>query len=201
MADRVPFTAKERAFEKLDLRAELDKLESLISELKVQYEQYFTGLLPLSPDKMHNDVKRKIRQLLKAPFKNHALNFRMKTLEGRYSTFNTYWQRILKQREDGTYTKDVFKANLRERNALEDARSETASGKAEKSMQVLFNSYREALEKTTGQKQNLDYQAFQKSLVERAKEFKARHQDKKVTFKVVVKDGNVSIKAKVKAAE
>jgi len=196
--ERPRFSAKEKANHKLDLRAELERLEAMIKELKILYEQYFTGLIPLSPDKAHAEVKRKIRELLQAPFKNHAISYRLKSLEGRYNTFNTYWQRILKQREEGTYARDVFKAQLHEKNALADARSETLVGKAERSMHVLFNNYKEALERSTGRKQNLDFAAFQKSLIERAKEFKSKHQDKKVTFKVVVKEGRVSIQARLK---
>jgi hypothetical protein len=189
---------REKANEKLDLRAELDRLDAMIADLKKQYEMYFTGLLPLAPEKPHAEVKRKIRELLKAPFKTPAFSFRLKTLEGRYSTFNTYWQRTLKQREEGTYSKDVFKANIREKQAAEDTKAETAVGKAEKSMNALFESYKDALEKTTGKKQNLDYQAFQKSLIERAREFKASHADKKVGFKVVMKDGKVTIQANLR---
>lgn len=199
MATKVPFTAHERAYEKLDLRQELEKLASMLSELKVQYEQFFTGILQFSPDKLHNEVKRKIRQLIKAPLKSHAISFRLKSLEGRYNTFNTYWQRVLKEREEGRYSRDVFKINLRDRAAAEAAHAETNSGKVEKSMQNLFNSYKDALEKATGQRPEIDYKVFQKSLVERAKEFKARHKDKKVAFKVVVKNGKVSIKANVKS--
>ena len=201
MAEKTPFTAHERAFQKIDLRAELERLERMIADLKVQYEQYFTGMMPLAPDKLHNDVKRKIRELLKAPLKNHSINFKLKTLEGRYGTFNNYWQRVLKQREEGTYNKDVFKANLREQNALEDAKQETETGKAEGGVQALFRSYREALEKSTGQKQELNFDAFKKSLVERAKEFKEKNKDKKVKFKVVVENGQVKVKAKIKSGE
>lgn len=191
-------SAREKIDTKIDVRAELDHLEAMISDLKIQYEQFFTGILPLAPEKAYADVKRKFREMMKAPFKSQAMNFRLRTLEGRFSTFNTYWQRTLKQREEGTYSRDVFKANLREKNAMEDVRSTTTAGKAERSMNALFESYKEALEQTTGQKQNLDYHAFQKSLVERAKEFKANHQDKKVSFKVVMKDGKVTIQANLK---
>ena len=123
------------------------------------------------------------------------MTYKLKMLVSRYHTLNTYWQRVLKAREDGTYCKDVFKANLRERRALEEAYAQTAQGAAERGMQQLFQSYREALEKQTGAVQRLNFEAFSKSLVERAKEFKARHQCKKVAFKVVVKEGKVTILA------
>lgn len=185
--------------EKVDLRAELDKVEIMIKELKLSYEQYFTGLSPFAPDQLHNEVKRQLRMLLSAPFKSSALAFRLKTIKGRYHTFETYWQRVLKQREEGTYSKDVFKADLRERAALEEAHSQTAQGAAERGMEQLFNSYKQALENQTGQKQKMDYEAFQKSLVQRAKDLKEKHGVTKLSFKVVTKDGKVTIQAQSKS--
>lgn len=184
--------------EKLDLRAELDKLEGSVSELKVLYEQYFAGLMPLAPERQHNEIKRHIRKLLQAPFKNSAASFRLKSLEGRYQALNTYWQRVLKQREDGTYSKDVFKSELREKTANEEQRAQTAQGQAEKSLRHLFDSYCSALEHNTGQAQKLDFDLFQRSLVKRAKDLKEKHPEKKLTFKVVVKNGKVTIQAKTK---
>lgn len=170
----------------------------MIKELKILYEQFFTGILPLMPEKLHFEVKRKIRELLKAPFKSQAISFRLKTLEGRYSIFNTYWQRTLKQREDGTYSRDLFKANLRQKQARAEERAHTTAGRAEKSMQALFESYCQALEKASGRAVKLDYAAFQKSIIERTKDLKAKHKDKKVGFKIVMKDGRVSIQANLK---
>lgn len=192
---------RQNPFERIDVRLELDKLDRSIEELRLNFEQYFTGLLPLAPDRLHGEVKRHFRRLLKAPFKNSEMSFRLKTLEGRYHTLNSYWQRVLREREAGTYVKDVFKANLRERFSLEDQRSQTSVGAAEKGIQNLFNSYREAIEKQTGQVAKIDYQKFQKAIVQRAKEFKAQNEGKKVSFKIVLKNGKVTIEARAKKKE
>ena len=184
--------------ERVDVREELDRLESMIKDLRLQYEQYFTGLLPLPPDKLHADVKRMLRHLRKAPFKSSAMSYRLRTLDGRYATWNTYWQRVLREREEGTYSKDVFKANLRERIAQEEAKAETAEGAAEKSFQNLFHAYQSALEKHQGKRPDIDFNKFKESLVARAKEFRQKHADKKLAFKVVVKGGKVVVQAKVK---
>ncbi len=184
--------------ERRDLRAELDQLEVRLNELKIQFEQYFTGILPLPPDAAHANVKRQIRSLLKAPFRNAALNYRLKALETRYRTFHTYWQRVLKQKEDGTYSKDLFKAELRERIVAQEERAQTAVGKADSSMHHLFDSYRTALEKETGKKHEIDFGAFKKSLLQRAKDFKEKSGAKKLSFKIVVKEGKVSVQIKTK---
>ena len=196
--DGKPFEFEDKSQQRRDLVAELSQLEEMISDLKVQYEQFFSGILALAPEKAHADVKRTIRGLMQAPFRNSALNYRLRALRNRYNSLDTYWQRVLKQREEGTYSKDVFKANLRERNAFEEARAETKAGKAEKGMSALFDSYCSALEKNGGRKPGVNFEDFQKSLINRARDFKARHAGKKLAFKVVVKDGKVTVQARVK---
>lgn len=184
--------------ERSGVRGDLDRFESLLADLKTQYEQYFSAILPLPPEKLHNDAKRMLRALMKAPFRNSALNYRLRALEGRYNTFNTYWQRILKQKEEGTYSKDVFKAEMREKAAMEEQRAQTPVGAAERGMQSLFNTYRSELEKHTGRKQDLNFEAFEKSLLQRARDFKEKHGVKKLSFKVVVKNDKVTVQVKGK---
>jgi len=184
--------------ERSELRVELDQLESAIAELKVQYEQYFSGILALAPDKFHADVKRRLRNLLSAPFRSSEINFRLRTLKSRYQSFDTYFQRVMKQREEGTYARDVFKANLRDQIVQEEQSAHTAQGAASKSMRSLFDSYCEALENHTGRRHELDFKIFQKSLIKRARELREKHGIKKLTFKVVVKDGKVSVQAKAR---
>lgn len=192
-------TLSERANPKIDNKAELDRLELMISELKTQFEQYFLGVRKLPPEPLHKEVKVAIRRLLRSPFKNSSHKFRLRTLESRYQSFNNYWERVNKQREDGTYYRDVFKAELREKLAMEEAHSQTAGGQASKAMTDLFNSYREALEKQSGKAQRLDFEKFQKTLIDRAKELRQQHGAKRVSFKIKVKEGKVSVQAIAKS--
>lgn len=192
---RLGKAGKENPFDRIDIRFELDTLDGELESLRINYEQFFTGLMPLAPEKKHAEVKRRIRRLLRAPFRNSEMSFRLKTLEGRYNTLHSYWQRVLRERDDGTYSKDVFKANMRERCKLEDARAQTAQGAAENAIKQLFTKYKETLEHHTGKVQNIDYAAFQKAIVQRTKEFKAQNKGQKVSFKVVLHQGKVTIKA------
>ncbi|MBX7144854.1 MAG: hypothetical protein K1X79_10420 [Oligoflexia bacterium] len=196
--DQTPKDSESGQVTRAQIRSQLDQLEANINDLKVQFEQYFAGLNKFPPDKLHAQVKREIRRLLAAPFKNSELSFRLRALEGRYRTYHTYWERVQKQREAGAYSKDVFKADLRVRHAKEDQHAQTAEGKVERGMHDLFSSYKSALEKESGMKQNIDFKAFQRSLVSRARELKAKHAGKKISFKVVVQDGKVSLQARVK---
>ena len=180
------------------VRGDLDRLEGLLAELKTQYEQYFSGVVPLPPDKLHNDTRRALRALMKAPFRNSAMNYRLRALESRYNTFNTYWQRVLKEKEEGKYFRDVFKAELREKAAAEEARAQTPAGAAERGMRALFNTYRSALEKHGGLKHEPNFETFEKSLLQRVRDFKEKHGMQKVSFKVVVKNNKVTVQVRGK---
>ena len=123
---RNPQNEKDNPFNRLDLRVALDRLENDLNDLKVRFEQYFTGAMPLPPDKQHADLKRFLRQLRKAPFKNSALGYRLRTLEQRYNTFNTYWQRVVGALDSGTEVRVVFKACVRSRVGEADNHEQTA---------------------------------------------------------------------------
>ncbi len=176
----------------------MNRLEAMIERLKVQYEQYFVDIIPRPPEELEKDVRRFIKELLAAPFKNSADRFRLRTLVQRFQTYHTYWERVSKQREEGTYVKDLFKAEMREKMGEDALRQASSGGAAEKGMQQLFDSYQTALRKAGNKTENLDYNAFRKSLMSKAKELKTKHGVKKVKYKITMKNGKVSVKASSK---
>ncbi len=188
--------SKESTKRRLD--EELDRLEARIAELRVQYEQYFLDVLPQPPLSLHRDVKILIRQLLKAPFKNSAIRFRLRMLIQRYQTYNTYWERVNKQREEGTYSRDVFKAEIRERALLEAEKLARPKTNSEKGMEKLYQAYAEAFRKAGKGKPSINFEAFKKSVIKKANQLKTSHGVKKLHYKVIIKDGKVLLKASAK---
>ena len=195
MADKDP--AKQfRTRRALD--EDLDRLEGKIAELRVLYEQYFVDVMPQPPTKLQEETVRMIRTLLRAPFKNSANRFRLRVLISRYQTYATYWERVNKQKEEGTYSRDLFKADMREK-AQEDAKLEhSRMGAAERGLKQLYDSYEAALKKAGGQTANMNFDSFKSSLMKKAKQMKEQHGVKKLHYKVVVKDGKVVVKASPK---
>jgi len=183
---------------KRELDLELDRLEAKIAELRVLYEQYFIDILPQPPDKLHTEVIANIRTLLRAPFKNSATRFRLRTLIQRFQTYSTYWERVNKQREDGTYNRDLFKAEMRQKFVQDEKKDASRSGAAERGMRQLFQSYEEALNKTGQKSEHVNFDSFKKSLVKRAQQLKKQHGAQKLSYKIAVKDGKVVIKASIK---
>jgi hypothetical protein len=177
------------------LAHEIDRLEARLEELRVSYEQHFIDILPQAPDAMRKEVARTIRILLKAPFKNSQTRFRLRTVIHRYQTYSSYWERVLKEREEGRFIRDIFKVEMREKSLEEAKKDQTKAGKAERGLKQLYSTYEEAIRKTGGSTDNLNFDAFRKNLIDKAKQMQSEHGVKKLHYKVQVKDGRVILKA------
>lgn len=178
-----------------DLRKEVLDLEVQIENLKTEYEQFFLGIRQMAPEQLHTKTKAKMRQLRDAPFRNAEVNFKIRNLDNKFQTYNSYWQRVLREKEAGTYKRDLFKAELHERLAAQEEKAKTTVGAAERGINELYRAFKSEVEKVTGKKQELDYDNFKKSLVARAKDLKSKHGVTKVSFKVSVEGDQVKIKA------
>jgi len=177
------------------LAQEIDRLEARLEELRVTYEQHFIDIIPQAPDAMRKEVARTIRLLLKAPFKNSQTRFRLRTVIHRYQTYSSYWERVLKEREEGRFVRDLFKVEMREKSLEEAKKDRTKAGQAERGLKQLYSTYEEAIRKTGGSTENLNFDAFRKNLIEKAKQMQTEHGVKKLHYKVQVKDGRVILKA------
>ena len=180
---------------KLDYQ--LDTFERKVEELRVIYEQYFIDIITICPDKEHKEVTMMKRTLMKAPFKHSSHTFRLRQLVTRLQTYETYWKRTMKAREEGRYQRDIFKADLREKELAEAARASTRAGAADRGFQQLFNSYEQAIKKSGGSAKDLNYGAFKKSLVNQAQALKKKGV-KKLSYKIVMKNGKAVVKAVAK---
>ena len=85
----------------------LKELDKAIESLKVLYEQYFMGLERFEPAAQRKKLKVEIRRLKENPPKNTAVKFLLNKLETKFRTYEQYWNRILRQIEDGVYEKQI----------------------------------------------------------------------------------------------
>jgi hypothetical protein len=99
---------------------ELPEAEMLVSELETRmdrlralYEQYFLGFEKTEPLVVRKDVDRRFEVLRRAQFRNTALRFRFQMIQQRYSTMSSYWMRICRQIEEGTFKRHIMRAKAR----------------------------------------------------------------------------------------
>lgn len=91
----------------------LSDAEIQLSRVKHLYEQWFQGIERIEPQIPRKRFDRTLHALRKEQPRNTALRFRFQTLIQRYTTLQTYWRRIGRQIEEGTYRRDLLRARRR----------------------------------------------------------------------------------------
>lgn len=90
-----------------DISELLDELQGRIDRCKVLYEQYFLGIQRTAPNQLQRELERRIRELTQGHIRNTGMRFRFTTLSQKFASYNTYWNRTLKEIEAGTYARDM----------------------------------------------------------------------------------------------
>ncbi len=107
-----------RADEKLNEL--LDSLDQKILRLRNEYEQFFVGVVKREPVEKREEIAALIRRLGRERIHNTAQKFRFQQLRARFTSFSMYWNRTVKQLEEGTHRRDIFRVRLREQAELQD---------------------------------------------------------------------------------
>jgi FtsZ-binding cell division protein ZapB len=87
-------------------------LETEVEELKVKYEMWFLGVERHEPNRTREDLKKKVLRLKERFTRNAGIRFRIQSLHARFISYERLWLRSSREKEDGTYRRDVVKARL-----------------------------------------------------------------------------------------
>lgn len=93
--------------QKDELTIQLDELDTRLDRLRALYEQYFVGIEKIEPHVQKKDVERRFQVLRKVQLRNTAARFRFNALVQKYTSYLTYWSRITRRIEEGTYKRDL----------------------------------------------------------------------------------------------
>ncbi len=104
----------------------LSELEEELEEVKVKYDMYFIGAERMEPSRRRDDLKRAIERVRNAFTRNAGIRFRIQTLHARYLSFERLWMRSAREKEAGTYRRDLLKA----RRKAAEARGQRLPGQA-----------------------------------------------------------------------
>lgn len=97
--------AKLRALYKRE-DAELVALEAAVEELRVAYDHYVLGLEKREPQKQRVDLERALRRSTLDDSSRPAVRFRFGTMRQRLATYGAYWDRTMRQIEEGTFRRE-----------------------------------------------------------------------------------------------
>jgi hypothetical protein len=91
----------------------INEIEKAVDRLHALYNQYFMGIEKIEPTVPRKNLDRKINIMRREHIKNTALRFRLQMQIQRYNTQSTYWNRICREIENGTYKRHIMLAKRR----------------------------------------------------------------------------------------
>jgi len=175
------------------LEEDLKSLEIKLKQLKMDYEHYFLGKQPREPMNLRADVQKQFARLSGDPIRNTALRFRFNSLNSRFQSFKRQWDSILRQIDAGTYKRHVFRADLAASARATPTMERPAAKPGQSS--TLYNEYRQAAQACGQDVAGLTAERLAKVIARQEAALKARLGCEQVSFRVVVSDGKVKLKA------
>jgi hypothetical protein len=94
---------------------ELDDLDNGLKRLRVEYDQYFLGIIKRPPEVLQGRIQKVIVKYSNEKLRKTHQKFRFNQLNSKYQIYRQQWGRTMRQIEAGTYKGHLFKAKLHER--------------------------------------------------------------------------------------
>jgi len=185
----------------------LEKLDTDIDNLRIQFEQYFMGIRKTLPENERTALQYRIRRLANVPCANYAIKYKFQQLVAKFNSYNQYWERIIQRLESGQISRERLKAYLKTGPIGEESKPEALEGKGkskkepeELGSEKLEQIYQQLTEsrKSLNQPINLSKEKLGEALKKQMAQIKEKYKDKKLEFEVVVQDGQAKLKAKAK---
>jgi hypothetical protein len=180
------------------LAEEIDELDEGLTNLQVLYEKYFLGIDRRPPDQERKKISTRMRELRTTMVKNTALKFRIQTLFAKLISFERMWDRTLREMEEGTYKRDVFKAKLRTQQgkpAGAGAEKPKTPEISDDKLRRLYDTYLVARQRCGETTDGISFESVASRIRQQVPQLLEKHKAKNIEFKVVIKGGRAVLKA------
>lgn len=181
------------------LADDITALGKKLIQLKTGYEQYFLGMQKTAPEKLRSEVEKLIRLYTNQTITNTALNFRLNTVVAKFSSYRTYWDRTIREIEEGRYIREKIRMKLHETMRqpappLQPTARPAASGPSEEdNIKRVYDEYVKARKSTN--EPIPKFEAVADMIKKQAPVIKEKYKASSVDFKVVIEDGKAKLKA------
>jgi len=198
----------------------LGRIEVGIRQLKVQYDMFFSGVIPRQPLELRKDLEILIKTLGNTAMQRFSDRYRYNALASKYQTMVELWNKMIRAKEEGRLRPGIpgFVQPIR-RNASTDAAEPAAEQPAapapappreatnvvfrqrvtspqdeDGSLTLFYDRYLEA-SRAGGGEPRVTYKQFVKQIAARTEAMRKKAGCGSVMFSIVVKDGGVTLKA------
>lgn len=183
----------------MGIAEDLFMLETRLKELVTRYDQYFMGIEKREPLKLSEEVDKLVRRYATTPINNTMYKHRYTNLVARLCSYRQHWNRILREIEEGRYSRDRFRADLRESQSTSSKLNRPEQPVAKET--ELDRIYTELVEARRSCKLSTDgmtRQQLAETLDKQRPLLTQRLGTNEIQFRVVVEGGKPKIKAGTK---
>lgn len=174
----------------------LKVLERELEELKSLYDQFFAGINRVMPQKEHDEWQKKFRNFPQAKLSSTSDKFRFRNLQAKHAQYNGMWQKIVRQIEEGRWTRDKF-ALKKHKPKAQPVSKPTLS---EKERSLLKGLYQKIEKSKEASGKNPDQEKFMRSMEAKLVDFKKKHPNQAVNLKLT-RDQKGQVQVQIKAGE
>lgn len=194
---------------KPDMTLELEELEAKIKRLRVEYEQYFMRVLKREPLFVRSQVERTITFYSLQHITNTSAKFKFRNLADQYNAYKMYWNRTLKQIENGTFRRKgegsegglAPKTTVATSTAAMRPVPRPANGNGETAMKELFTNYIDAKKELNENTDNITYDVLKKAVMKQREMAEKKFGTDDFDLAVRSQGGKVKIVLKKRARE
>tara|TARA_B100000959_G_C14839639_1_gene565466 strand:- start:369 stop:941 length:573 start_codon:yes stop_codon:yes gene_type:complete len=184
-------------------KQDINLLTDALRELRMLYDKYFAGQLRLEPRRERDDFEQKMRVLKRLRDLPTEERFRLQSLQASFVSYSSYWNRLNRQIDEGTFKRDVRRATrMAPREKVQPAKSKSdyilSEKPSQKDLPWIDQIHSEFVErrKACGESTKISKTALDKLLRKEAAAIRKSTRCGEVCFKVQIKDGRAVLKAK-----
>ena len=178
-----------------DVERDLDALAASIQQLRIAYQRYFAGDLPLPPEELRRQIDDQMRRLRGLNMRRPVDRFRFSSLEAQLSSYGEMYQRRLRVVEEGKVApRRATVAAPAPRPASEldvEAGVAVDSRPSPEAIAALFHGLRSRNPATA-----MDLDTFGSYLARQVAQIQDKTGCSTVQFRLVEEEGKVKLKAK-----
>lgn len=180
----------------MSIEADISRLESGIRQLKIKYDMFFAGALPLQPVELREEIERLIRRNSTEPIQRYAHRFHFNSLVSRFNSLSELWGKTIRSREEGERPIPAV-AHLRD-NRRDDTDRCTITD-PEKDQDALKNLHARYLAercRAEGKTPNISFEKFVKGISGQADRLRKKTACDQIELRIIVENDKVHLKAR-----
>ncbi len=178
------------------LEADLQRLDTLLRQLKVQYDMFFAGSLKRQPLELRGEAEKIVRRYANASIQKYAQQFHLGTLVSRYNSLTELWGKTLREREEGDrHVAASAEAVEPQETLLARCRVRDPEQQATQ-LRKLYQRFVEARRAYSGETRDLPFEKFLRGITRQTRTLQEREECGEIELRLVVSDRGVELRAR-----